>query len=285
MDGAKWWNTQGVLGRYGALALGRGFPRTHRFTQAGIAFSVAAHRCREIYDSPAALTLWNLPAETEDRFREGNLIGAKSDGWLKEVLTTISSRFPNVEDLVPLAILAKGGLPIGVWKCCLLWHVGTVDELYFRFAAEWLMDRYREGAYALRSEEVVPFVKTVTDGRVASGGRLSEYGALRTARDLLKMAADFGILEGHVKKTFAGFHAPDEAVLYGLHALAEAGTGAANMIAAPEWRLFLMEPGDVERELFRLHQYRKLDYQVAGSLASLTLPCRTLTEYARSLTA
>ena len=70
MDGAKWWNTQGVLGRYGAMALGRGFPRTHRFTQAGIAFSVAAHRCREVYDSPAALTLWNLPAETEDRFRE-----------------------------------------------------------------------------------------------------------------------------------------------------------------------------------------------------------------------
>jgi hypothetical protein len=70
MDGAKWWNTQGVLGRYGAMALGRGFPRTHRFAQAGIAFSVAAHRCREVYDAPAALTLWNLPAETEDRFRE-----------------------------------------------------------------------------------------------------------------------------------------------------------------------------------------------------------------------
>ena len=70
MDAARWWNIQGILGRYGAMALGRGFPRTHRFAQAGIAFSVAAHRCREIYDSPAALTLWNLPAETEDRFRE-----------------------------------------------------------------------------------------------------------------------------------------------------------------------------------------------------------------------
>jgi len=69
MDAARWWNTQGILGRYGAMALGRGFPRTHRFAQAGIAFSVAAHRCREVYDSPAALTLWNLPAETEDRFR------------------------------------------------------------------------------------------------------------------------------------------------------------------------------------------------------------------------
>ncbi|MFW6333163.1 MAG: BrxA family protein [Thermodesulfobacteriota bacterium] len=230
---------------------------------------------------------WDLSKPMRDNLqtiREGNLIGAKSDGWLKEVLATISSRFSGDEEAAPLAILAQRGLDIGVWKCCLLWHIGTVDDLYFRFAADWLMERYREGAYALRSEEVVPFVKTATDGRVASGGRLSEYGALRTARDLLKMAADFGILEGRAKKTFAGFHVPDEALLYGLHALAEKGTGAANMITSPNWRLFLMEPGDVERELFRLHQYRRLDYQVAGSLASLTLPYHTLTDYARSLT-
>ncbi len=70
MDGAKWWNTQGVLGRYGAPALSRGFPRTHRFAQAGIAFSVAAQRCGEIYDKPTACTLWTLPAEMEERFRE-----------------------------------------------------------------------------------------------------------------------------------------------------------------------------------------------------------------------
>lgn len=70
MDGAKWWNTQGILGRYGAMALSRGFPRTHRFAQAGIAFSVAAHRCRDLYDSPTVRTLWSLPAEVEDRFRD-----------------------------------------------------------------------------------------------------------------------------------------------------------------------------------------------------------------------
>jgi hypothetical protein len=33
-----------------------------------------------------------------------------------------------------------------------------------------------------------------------------------------------------------------------------------------------MLPADVERELLRLHQYRKLDYQVAGSIVQLNLP-------------
>jgi hypothetical protein len=70
MDCARWWNTQGVLGRYGALALGRGFPKTHRFAQAKIAFSVAAHRCNEVYSHPSAHTLWNLPPDIEDRFKD-----------------------------------------------------------------------------------------------------------------------------------------------------------------------------------------------------------------------
>ena len=54
MDGAKWWNTKGQLGRLGAAALRRGFPRTHRFAQARAVLSVArsgwsasfaAHHC------------------------------------------------------------------------------------------------------------------------------------------------------------------------------------------------------------------------------------------------
>lgn len=68
MDIAKWWNTTGILGRYGALAISRGFPRTHYFAQARIAFAVARHRCEEVFNPPECMTLWNLPAELEDQF-------------------------------------------------------------------------------------------------------------------------------------------------------------------------------------------------------------------------
>jgi hypothetical protein len=46
-----------------------------------------------------------------------------------------------------------------------------------------------------------------------------------------------------------------------------------------------MRPEDVEREILRLHQYRKLDYQVAGSLAQLRLPCRSAPEFAERMVA
>jgi hypothetical protein len=59
----------------------------------------------------------------------------------------------------------------------------------------------------------------------------------------------------------------------------------SKVIASPEWRLFLMRPADVERELLRLHQFRKLDYQVAGSLVQLSLPCMSTRDYAERMIA
>lgn len=68
MDLARWWNTKGQLGRLGAAALRRGFPRTHRFAQARSVFAVAAHRCAEVFDPPGCVTLWRLPEATEEEF-------------------------------------------------------------------------------------------------------------------------------------------------------------------------------------------------------------------------
>jgi hypothetical protein len=70
MDRLAWWNTQGMLGPYGKKALSRGFPRTHYFAQARAVFAVARQRCKDIYDPPNAITLWELPAELEDEFEE-----------------------------------------------------------------------------------------------------------------------------------------------------------------------------------------------------------------------
>lgn len=68
MDGARWWNTKGQLGRSGASVLRRGFPRTFRFVQARSVFVVAAHRCTEVFDPPRCVTLWRLPEAVEEEF-------------------------------------------------------------------------------------------------------------------------------------------------------------------------------------------------------------------------
>ena len=70
MDCARWWNTKGLLGRLGQMAISRGFPRTHNFAQARAVFAVARSRCQELFDPPGCMTLWHLPAEVEDQFED-----------------------------------------------------------------------------------------------------------------------------------------------------------------------------------------------------------------------
>lgn len=77
MDRAKWWNTNGVLSRKGRLLLGRGLPRTHRFAQARLVFTVARARCEELFHPPECMTLWKLPADLEDEF------DARWQDWLE----------------------------------------------------------------------------------------------------------------------------------------------------------------------------------------------------------
>jgi hypothetical protein len=99
MDLAKWWNTKGQLGRLGAVALRRGFPRTHRFAQARTVFAVAAHRCAELFDVPGTVTLWRLTDAIEEEF------DARWESWLDNAAEW-TPFFERIESAPP-ADLAK----------------------------------------------------------------------------------------------------------------------------------------------------------------------------------
>jgi hypothetical protein len=74
---------------------------------------------------------------------------------------------------------------------------------------------------------------------------------------------------------------PEPSFLYLLHAIMDEVRSATKVVESADWRLFLMSRGDVEAELLRLHQFRKLHYESAGSLVQLQLPCASAAEYAR----
>jgi hypothetical protein len=78
---------------------------------------------------------------------------------------------------------------------------------------------------------------------------------------------------------------PERSFLYLLYALRDELQSPLKVLASEDWKMFLMLPSDVERELLRLHQYRKVDYQIAGSIIELTLPCANACEYAERMVA
>jgi BrxA len=228
---------------------------------------------------------WDIAKSFEEnlrRARELNTPAADNQGWLKEVVATISSRWrhePRLSAIVKLAQRAS----LDVWRSCILWHIGQVDELYYRFATEWLFAEYEAGAYKLRTADVVPFVEKVTASRAAGKKGLSEYGLKRAGRDLLRMAADFGLLKGSAVREFKSYHLPEESFLYLLHVMFDVHGNGRDVVHAPDWRLYLMNTADVEREIYRLHQFRKLRFEVAGSLMELTLPCESAVAYVEEM--
>ena len=152
------------------------------------------------------------------------------------------------------------------------------------FLTGWLYDCYRGGTYRIRAADVVPYLRRLAkQPGVKVSGNWSDATISRVASGLLRMAMDFGLLGGAQAKEFTSYYLPDESFLYLLHAMAETERNARRIVDSPDWHMYLMDGADVERELLRLHQYRRLHFEAAGSLAHLDLPRASSAEYAKEL--
>lgn len=218
-----------------------------------------------------------------ERIRKTNPVGARNESWLREVTTTMSARFGIGDALAPLACLAKAQYPLERWKFCLLWHMGSTDGLFLRFMEEFLFPQHEEGIAAFETSAALPFVESVEREQLL-GTPLSNYGRVRLARDLFRMAAAFSLVAGQPRRRFTHVAIPDDAILYALHSLQAEVPSVSHALQSPRWRLFLLAPATVELELLNLHQHRRLRYEQAGSIRELSLPHPSLLDFVRSLT-
>jgi len=224
------------------------------------------------------------PEENLDLVRRTNSVGAKSASWLVDIYKVLHRRFDPENRDRALVELAQRGCPLDLWKPVLLWHM-TRDEFLLRdFMTNWLYEHFAQGTLRVRAQDLWPYLRALHDkGLVAEPWQ--ESTSKRVSSELLRIAVDFGLMRGTVAREFASYHLPDESFLYLLHAMVDLQPNADAVVHSADWRMFLMDTGDVERELFRLHQYRRVHYEVAGSLAQLKLPCDSAAEYAREMVA
>jgi hypothetical protein len=238
-----------------------------------------------IEETITVLRGWDLGRSRGDNLRammETNSIGASSQSWLRDVAKVLHRRFePGGRDRA-LVELAQGGVSASIFKPIMLWHM-TRDELLVRdFITSWLFREYQRGTQQVRAADARPYLLGLAEeGRISAGWTRSTLE--RVANGLVRIAADFDLLEGRLARTFASYSLPDESLLYLLHALSETMPNAYDVVTSDDWKLFLMSASDVERALFRLHQFRRLHYETAGSLAQLSLPCDSALAYAREL--
>ena len=257
-------------------------------SRANVVSSFTVVKGAMIEETYAVLAAWDFgrsKRDNLDRLRSENFIGAGSVTWLRDVAKVLNRRFDPAGRDRPLAVLAKHGLAIDEWKPLLLWHM-TRDEFLVRdFLETWLFAAYDAGMFRVRSEDVEAYLGGIGKRGATTEHAWSEETTKRVAAGLLKISVDFGLLRGSIAKEFVSYHLPERSFLYLLHAMRDEKRSPSKVVASPDWRLFLMRPADVEHELLRLHQFRKLEYHVAGSLVQLSLPCATSREYAERMVA
>ncbi len=242
-----------------------------------------------VEETYAAFRSWDFNYDKSSnlkRIKEQNAVGARSTNWLRDVAFVLSRRFdPSGRDR-PLVELAQRGCQRDVWKPLLLWHI-TRDEFLLRdFLVHWLYPQFVAGQYRLRTEDAIEYLRAVAKRKdIEWSGKWTDSTTAHVAAGLLKIAVDFGLLRGTRYREFTSFHLPEESFLYLVYATKHSEPNARRLVHAEDWRMYLMDPTDVERELLRLHQFRKLQYEVAGSLAQLTLPYASTADYARKLCA
>ena len=243
-----------------------------------------------IHEARAILADWvvgdAVAANVERAARNPNLLSG-SESWRREILVSLSARLGRfrANELASLAALASSRVDAVAWTACWYWHCAQSDPLYMAFVEDWLYPAFANGVHRIRTDHIRPFVVAEVERLRPEGGQLSDYGTLRLARDLLRMATESGLLTGDAVKEFASYSVPDECFLYVLHTLHDQGLASRAIVEAPSWRVFLMDIDDVERELLRLHQFRKVHYEVAGSIAQLDLPFSSATVYATEISA
>jgi hypothetical protein len=260
----------------------------HPRSRADVASSFTLIKGAMIDETYTVLAQWDLRRSKKpnlDSLREHNFIGARSATWLRDVAKVLNRRLdPEGRDR-PLLVLAKGRCPLDVWKPILLWHI-TRDEFLLRdFLIHWLYPAFEAGTFRLRPEALSEHLASIR----ARGGKVehawSPKTSARVAVGLLRIATEFGLLKGAVVREFASFHLPEAGFLYVLHAMLETTGSPQRAIESEDWRMFLMSSAEVEREILRLHQFRRLSYEVAGSLRQLKLPSATACEFAQGLIA
>jgi hypothetical protein len=203
--------------------------------------------------------------------------------WEREVRATTSRRLKNFNALRPLIVLARNGIKLDDWRDCWRLWIGSTEEPFGGFVRDWLFPQFASGRYQVRAEDVREYA---TKAWAAHSPKrpLSEYGVVRAARDLVHTASQLGLLSGNgASRKFAALSVSDDVLVFYAQMIADLEGSPTKVPMSALWRLALMPPSEVHMTLLHLHQFRRIDYQIAGTLVQLGLPFSSCLTFAESL--
>jgi hypothetical protein len=239
-----------------------------------------------IGDTKTLLSHWDVDASVEEniyRVQRENVFGKASRSRVQDILAIFRQRYLTEEPVTrALVTLVRGKFPAAALGRLLYFHSARADQLLYDAVTEILVPMQARGLVDINALDFQrSLAKWVDEGKTT--GHWSELTVIRTSQGLLSALRDFGVLQGAVNKKISPAYFPIESFAYVVFCLKQHQSSGAKLIELPDWKLFFLSRGGVERLLFEAHQRDLLEYHVAGSVTRLTFPVETLEEYANVL--
>jgi hypothetical protein len=237
-------------------------------------------------DTKLLLGEWDQDLDVQsnlDKVRQDNLFGKASRSRVDDILGVFKQRYLDDPDLLgALVTMARDGMPAESLDRVLYFQAARSDPLLHDLAIELLNDWSGRSDREIRPWEVQNWV-----GEQVAAGRTerpwSPAVQRRVVQGLLSALRDFGMLEGSVKKRLAYVYLPLDAFAFIAFQLHGEGRSGKALLHDPEWRLFLLPEGTVERFFLEAHQEGLLQYSAAGPVVRIDCPAQNLEEYAHVL--
>jgi hypothetical protein len=239
-------------------------------------------------DTLVLLHHWDPDVDPETnlrRIRHENVLGKATRSRVEDVLAILRRRYASdarvIRALTTWFRTAGDGTAL---RRLLYFHSALADRLLADVVVEILGPLHASGQRAIGVGDLLaPLRGWLADGRMAAPW--GETTLRRVAEGLLATLRDFGLLEGAVHKRFSTFTLPVPAAAYVAFWLYRGLGSGRKVLVGPAWRLFFLDPQDVEVLLLQAHRAGLLDYRAAGSVVRLEFPATELEVYARAAAA
>lgn len=182
----------------------------------------------------------------------------------------------------PIPILFRKQAGRDLRRLVLFYHYALSDLFAYEATTELLYPMVRRGNLPVASRDIHEFLRR----KVPSHPEIKVWTP-QTHNSLvshyLSAVRDFGLLEGKVRKRVRRPMVPEEMVLYVTTKLREAGVAGRAIVNHADFRLFFLEPHEVEARLAQAAAKGLIRFHRSGRIVSVELPWRSLVDYAQTL--
>ena len=238
-----------------------------------------------VADTCALMAHWDETLDVEEnltRVKRENLLGKASRSRVEDMLAAFRRRYfsdPSVGRSI--CTLVKADLPTDVIAPLLYYQSAKDDRLLYDVVTQVLVSVRALGRNDISYAEMCAVLQRWMDeGKTQRPWGLTTLQ--RVASGILTTLRDFGVLEGTSLKRISSVYLPLESFAFIAFELHRETTGEP-LLHHPDWGLFFLSTGAVERLFMKAHQEKLLEYYAAGSVIRVEFPAATLEEYAHDL--